>query len=169
MDCAASSTRRALAKNLARALALSGRPRRHVAEVAGCPADVLFDILAGRVPIGLDRLDRLAAAVGWPAWSLLDDIDAPPPLARPAPHPVAGTEIPSVATLKCRTQSLLLAREWNVQMLVERTDLGKPQIHTILAGHSGTSVDAVARLAAAFEVAPKAMLVPHVGDRDDVA
>lgn len=152
-----------LAKNLARALALSGRPRRHVAELAGCSPDVFFDVLAGRVSIGLDRLDKIAAAVSWPAWALLDDIDAAPPPARSAP------DVPSIVALAARARELLLVREWNVQTLVDRSELGKTQVYTILAGHPGTSIDAVARVAAAFEVLPKELLVPLVGDGDDVA
>jgi hypothetical protein len=155
---ASSDTRRVLARNLARALTSSGRPRLHVAELAGCSPDVFFDVLAGRVAIGLERLDRIAAVVNWPTWALLDATDVVLPQARSAP------DVPSVVALASRTRALLVVRDWSVPTLVERSDLRQAQLHMILAGRPGTSIDAVARLAVAFDVVPKAMLIPLVDD-----
>jgi lambda repressor-like predicted transcriptional regulator len=143
-----------LASNFARALAASRRSRTHIADIAGCSRDIVFDLLGARVAVRLDILDRLAIAVRWPTWALLSDMRESPP-----PADFSHTVASCVVLARC-TRALLIERGWSVRSLARRGGPSKTQLYAILDGTHGTTIDGLARVARAFGLDPSFLITP---------
>jgi transcriptional regulator with XRE-family HTH domain len=152
-----------VATNLDRAITASGKPRTHVADAAGIARDVVFDLLRGRVGVGLDVLDRIAGSVQRPAWWLLATEALNPPFYPPRKRvpPPDRTPQHSNAILARSIRSLRGERGWSVRALCRRCGVSTTHTYAILGGTDGASIDMVARFAVGLAVDASQMLVPR--------
>lgn len=140
----------ALAEHLATRMGELGPSRRRLAGDTAVALEVVRAALRGDCTVGLDRVDRLAAAVARPAWRL--------PVA-PGASPRAGSTA-SVDSLRCAVRRRLKERGWTVRELERRGGPSKSRTYSLLAGGSGATLETLARFAQAFGVEPWELVVP---------